>query len=268
MYKIEDLIEDQKEIIEELGVKPKIYPLVEIERRKTFLREYLEDTEMEGYVLGLSGGQDSTLAGKLTQMACDEYDKTFIAVKLPYGEQKDADDVDLAIKFIKPTKVLTVDIKPIVDTIVQVYEQSTGKPLADYHKGNVKARIRMVMQYAIAGANKMLVIGTDHAAENLMGFFTKFGDGAADILPLSGLTKFQGREMLKALECPERLYLKTPTADLLDNNPGRPDEDELGITYDIIEKFLIGQTMTEDQYIKVLEQFEKTEHKRHLPVVY
>lgn len=258
----------QKEIIEVLGVKSEIIVEKEINDRVQFLVDYLAESKAEGYILGLSGGQDSTLSGKLAQMAVDKVGKTFIAVKLPYGEQKDADDVDLAINFVKPSEVITINIKPIVDTIVSVYEQSTNTPLTDYHKGNVKARIRMVMQYAIAGSRNMLVIGTDHAAENLMGFYTKFGDGAADILPIAGLTKFQGKDMLKLLDCPEQLYLKTPTADLLDNNPGRPDEDELGVTYEVMEQFLIGKQINLEKYNKIIGQFDKTQHKRKLPVAF
>ena len=257
----------QQRIIDELKVSPSITPQKEIKARVDFLKDYLMNCGANGYVLGLSGGQDSTLVGKLAQLAVDQIGKEFIAVKLPYGEQKDADDVELVIDFIKPTKVFAVNIKPIVDTIVSVYEQSIGEKMSDFNKGNVKARIRMVMQYAIAGSNNLLVLGTDHAAENLMGFYTKFGDGASDILPIAGLTKFQGKELLKELGCQEKLYLKAPTADLLDNNPCRPDEDELGVTYDIIEKFLIGQVIEKDKYDIITNQFIKTNHKRELPVI-
>ncbi|MBX4298572.1 NAD(+) synthase, partial [Mycobacterium tuberculosis] len=88
--------------------------------------------------------------------------------------------------------------------------------LSDFNKGNVKARTRMITQYAIAGQEGLLVIGTDHAAEAVTGFFTKYGDGGAGRLPLAGLSKRQGRSLLKELGADERLYLKVPTADLLD----------------------------------------------------
>src|SRR5690606_34047939 len=106
-----------------------------------------------------------------------------------------------------------------------------AEPLRDFTKGNVKARARMIAQYAIAGQHGHLVVGTDHAAEAVTGFFTKFGDGGADVLPLSGLTKRQGKQLLEALGAPERLYLKLPTADLLDERPGQTDETDLGISY-------------------------------------
>ncbi|MDA4896369.1 NAD(+) synthase, partial [Streptomyces sp. MS2A] len=87
-------------------------------------------------------------------------------------------------------------------------------------------RVRMITQYAIGGQNQLLVIGTDHAAEAVTGFFTKYGDGGADLLPLTGLTKRQGRSLLEELGAPERLYTKSPTADLLDEKPQQSDETE------------------------------------------
>ena len=111
--------------------------------------------------------------------------------------------------------------------------EQTGAALGDYHKGNVKARMRMIAQYAIGGQEGLLVIGTDHAAEAVTGFYTKYGDGGSRfLLPLSGLTKRQGKALLMELGADERLYLKVPTADLLDEKPGQADETELGICYD------------------------------------
>src|SRR5690606_40849143 len=101
-------------------------------------------------------------------------------------------------------------------------------------------------QYALAGHDGRLVIGTDHAAEAVTGFYTKFGDGAADILPLSGLSKRQGKALLRELGAPERLYLKVPTADLLDGQPGRADEDELGLTYEQIDDYLEQRPVSDD----------------------
>src|SRR5690606_37457700 len=113
-------------------------------------------------------------------------------------------------------------------------EAASGDELSDFNRGNIKARMRMVTQYALAGHRRMLVIGTDHAAEAVTGFFTKFGDGAADVITLAGLSKRQGRMLLQQLGAPERLYTKVPTADLLDGRPGRSDEDELGVSYEHI----------------------------------
>jgi NAD+ synthase len=130
----------------------------------------------------------------------------------------------------------------------------------------VKARSRMIAQYAIAGQNRMLVVGTDHAAEAITGFFTKFGDGGADILPLSGLSKRQGRALLEHLGAPERLYLKAPTADLLDENPGQTDEANLGLSYTDIDDYLEGHDVSDAVADALETRYLATEHKRAAPI--
>lgn len=256
----------QKEIIAEMKVLPEIEPAVEIERRVDFLREFLRDSGLNGFVLGLSGGQDSTLAGKLAQMACIAEGKTFVAMKLPYGVQRDACDVDLAIDFIQPDEVIDFNIKTPVDAACETYQLAIGKPISDYHKGNIKARERMLVQYAIAGDRGLAVVGTDHAAENVMGFYTKGGDGQADILPNYGLNKRQGAMLLRLMNGPEKICTKAPTADLLDNNPGRPDEEELKIVYPVIDNFLEGKIVSQDEFDAIISQYRKTQHKRRPPI--
>ena len=265
----------QHQIIETLGSKPEIDPREEIERRVSFLVDYARSAGARGFVLGISGGQDSSLAGRLAQLAVERLqgaeegaDKSydFVAVRLPYGVQKDEDDAQLALSFIRPVSTVVVDVAPGVDAIAGSVSQGLGFDVADFHRGNIKARMRMVAQYAIAGELGLLVIGTDHAAEAITGFFTKFGDGAADVLPLSGLTKSQGAAMLKELDAPARLYEKAPTADLLDGTPAQPDEDSLGVSYAQIDGFLRGEEM--DPYsTEILERrYQSTEHKRQPPV--
>jgi NAD+ synthase len=263
--------EEQARIIEALTVLPTIDAAAEVERRTTFLVDYLRSTGAKGLVLGISGGQDSSLAGRLCQLAverlkADGVEATFIAVRLPYGVQADEDDAQLALTFIKPERVVTFDIKRGVDGIAAEFTDAVGRPITDFNKGNVKARARMVAQYAIAGDEGLLVVGTDHAAEAVTGFFTKFGDGGADILPLSGLTKRQGRALLQALDAPERLYLKAPTADLLDNTPGQTDEANLGLTYSDIDDFLEGKDVDDSVAVAIETRYKATAHKRNLPV--
>jgi NAD+ synthase len=263
--------EEQARIIEALTVLPTIDPTAEVERRTTFLVDYLRSTGAKGLVLGISGGQDSSLAGRLCQLAverlkADGVEATFIAVRLPYGVQADEDDAQLALTFIKPDRVITFDIKRGVDGVAAEFADAVGSPITDFNKGNVKARARMVAQYAIAGDEGLLVVGTDHAAEAVTGFFTKFGDGGADILPLSGLSKRQGRALLQALDAPERLYLKPPTADLLDNTPGQTDEANLGLTYNDIDDFLEGQDVDDSVAAAIEARYAATAHKRNPPV--
>ena len=141
-----------------------------------------------------------------------------------------------------------------------------GSPMSDFTKGNVKARARMISQYAIAGQSALLVVGTDHAAEAVTGFFTKFGDGGADILPLTGLSKRQGRALLQFLDAPERLYLKAPTADLLDHTPGQTDEANLGLSYTDIDDYLEGKDVSPEIATAIESRYISTMHKRATPV--
>jgi len=124
----------------------------------------------------------------------------------------------------------------------------------------------MVVQYAIAGDAKALVVGTDHAAEAVTGFYTKYGDGGVDVVPISGLTKSQGAALLQHLGAPERLYTKAPTADLLDLNPGQTDEDNLGMTYKDIDAYLQGDDVGAEEAAAIEHQYRITEHKRRMPV--
>jgi NAD+ synthase len=261
----------QEKIMKELNVNPTIQPQEEIRKRIDFLKNYLLKTKAKGYVLGISGGQDSTLAGRLAQLAVEELrndgtDALFIAVRLPYGVQQDEEDAKRSLAFIRADRETVFNIKIPVDEVQKEYDASyQGAPLSDYQKGNVKARMRMIAQYAIGGMEGLLVIGTDHAAEAVTGFYTKYGDGGADILPLSGLSKRQGKALLKELGADERLYLKTPTADLLDQKPGQADETELGITYDELDDYLEGKSVSKEVAEKIEQRYLMTEHKRQLP---
>jgi NAD+ synthase len=261
----------QEQIMKELNVNPDIQPKEEIRKRIAFLKNYLVNSKAKGFVLGISGGQDSTLAGRLAQLAVEELrnegkEATFIAVRLPYGVQQDEEDAKRSLAFIQADREYVFNIKDAVDDVQKEYNSiTTGDPLSDFQKGNVKARVRMIAQYAVGGMEGLLVIGTDHAAEAVTGFFTKYGDGGADILPLTGLTKRQGKELLKELGADERLYLKVPTADLLDKKPGQADETELGITYDELDDYLEGKSVAAEVAEKIEQRYLITEHKRRLP---
>lgn len=256
----------QQEIIDTLGVQPSIDPAREIERRVAFLCDYARSASSAGFVLGISGGQDSTLAGRLAQIAVERLrdsgvDAHFLAVRLPHGTQADEDDAQLALRFIEPDETVTVDIAPATTALTG----ALGAPLSDFNKGNVKARLRMVAQYALAGERNLLVIGTDHAAENVTGFFTKFGDGAADLTPLAGLNKRQGAALLCELGADPRLWEKVPTADLEEDRPALPDEEALGVTYQHIDDYLEGKPVPSAAAERIEHLWRIGQHKRHLP---
>ncbi|GGT30805.1 MULTISPECIES: ammonia-dependent NAD(+) synthetase [Streptomyces] len=265
----------QQEIARDLQVTDSFDAEREIERRVAFLAGKLTGSGLRSLVLGISGGVDSTTAGRLCQLAVERaraagHEASFYAMRLPYGVQADEKDAQLALSFIRPDHVLTVDVKPASDAALAA-AVAAGVVFRDAHhqdfvQGNIKARQRMIAQYAVAGAHDGLVVGTDHAAEAVSGFFTKFGDGAADLVPLTGLTKRRVRAVADALGAPAELVWKVPTADLETLDPGKADEDALGVTYDDIDDFLEGKPVDERAYDIIARRYRATEHKRQLPI--
>lgn len=263
----------QEEIIKALGVKPIIDPKEEIRKSIDFMKEYLyKHSFLKTFVLGISGGQDSTLLGKLAQLAMEEMrvetkDEAyqFIAVRLPYAVQIDEEDAKAVLDWIQPDKTVTVNIQASVDEMVKAIE-TNGLEITDFNKGNIKARQRMVVQYAIAGDYKGVVLGSDHGAEAITGFYTKFGDGAADIMPLFRLNKRQGAALLKELDSPAEFYEKVPTADLQDDAPALSDEDELGVSYRYIDDYLEGKEVPDKAKERIETLYMNSRHKRHLPI--
>ncbi|MFE9323066.1 ammonia-dependent NAD(+) synthetase [Nocardia sp. NPDC052278] len=262
----------REQIIAELGVQSNIEPKLEVRRRVDFLKDYLSASPARGFVLGISGGQDSALTGRLCQLAVEELradgaDAAFIAVRLPYGVQADEADARIALRFIQPDRSVVVNIRPGANAVAaEVASALQVDKLRDFVRGNIKARERMVTQYAIAGQENMLVVGTDHAAEAVTGFFTKFGDGGVDITPLTGLTKRQGAALLQELGAPSSIWSKVPTADLEDDRPALPDEEALGLRYSEIDDYLEGNDVTPEVAQKLETIFLNTRHKRTVPV--
>ena len=263
----------QENIISELRVESKIQPQRELRKSVDFMKEYAKKHSfLNGFVLGISGGQDSTLVGKLAQIAVDELNAEeesnryqFIAIRLPYGTQFDEDDCQDALEFINPSKIYTVNVKEAVDASERALTE-IGVVLSDYAKGNEKARERMKVQYSVAAMHNCVVLGSDHAAEAVTGFYTKFGDGGADLMPIFRLNKRQGRQLLKELGCPEHLYLKIPTADLEEEKPALSDEEALGVTYDQIDDYLEGKEIPQEPMERIENYFHRSKHKRHMPI--
>lgn len=263
----------QQEIIEALKVKPIIDVDKEIRLSIDFMKAYLKKHFfLKSMVLGISGGQDSTLVGKLAQLAVNELNEeageeiyAFIAVSLPYGVQFDEHERQDALDFIQPSKCLTINVKEAVDASAKALQEA-GITLSDFAKGNEKARERMKAQYSIAAMYSGVVLGTDHAAEAVTGFYTKYGDGGVDLTPIFRLNKRQGRQLLKQLGCPPHLYLKVPTADLEENRPALPDEVALGVTYEEIDDYLEGKAVSKEAQEKIEGYYTRSMHKRHMPI--
>ena len=176
----------------------------------------------------------------------------------------------MSLKVIQPDETLVVDVKPASDAMLAeclaAGLQFRDDAQRDFVHGNIKARQRMIAQFTVAGARQGLVVGTDQAAEALMGFFTKFGDGAADVTPLTGLSKRRVRALAEAMGAPPEQVHKVPTADLESLQPLKPDEVAMGVSYQDIDDFLEGKAVSDTAYEVIFSTFRRSAHKRALPV--
>lgn len=274
----------KEQILKEMCVLTDIDVENEIQRRVSFIKKMLTNASCQTLVLGISGGVDSSTTGRLCQLAVEQLNQEknsdayqFIAIRLPYAVQKDEDEAQLAVSFIKPSHCVTVNVQAgadgIHESVISGLQNSQAKlsenASFDFVKGNVKARMRMIAQYEIAGLTGGLVVGTDHSAENITGFYTKHGDGACDLAPLFGLSKRQVRALAKHLGAPAILVEKAPTADLEDDQPQLEDEVALGMTYNQIDDFLEGKDVPQEIEDKLIAIYLRTQHKRQpIPTVY
>ncbi len=199
---------------------------------ESFLAHQVEASGRKGVVLGLSGGVDSALVAKLCADAIGA--KRVLALALPEGRGgKDLEDArayakDLGIRFD------VIDIAPFLAAFEARLKSRRADRVAC---GNLRARTRMLLLYFIANSEDRVVVGTGNKSEILCGYFTKFGDGGADFLPIGDLYKTQVREMARHLGLPKRIVEKTPTAGLW---PGQTDEGELGLSYADLDRILLG----------------------------
>lgn len=284
----------QTQIIETLKTVPTIDTQTEITRRAKFLEDSLIASGGKGFVLGLSGGADSTLAAYIARKAIDNLNILFPnefyilhAIILPESNAKPGQDKDLqdamqvVENYVKFDDVLTVSIGRAKTAVIHEYIagfmigaealgegsliQKFGSVIDDTAKGNIAARLRMIQIYTHAANNSLRVLGTDNAAEQLTGFYTKHGDGAYDVNPLQTLTKRQVFQMLKETGAPESIITKAPAANLSESNPGRTDEEELGLSYNDIDDFLEGKQLDPETEKKLIARYDFTQHKREMP---
>lgn len=267
---------------ERFRVLPEIAPGAEVARRAGFLADYLEASGERRLWLAVSGGVDSAVCGRLCALAVAERNAlskpegdggprySFAAVRLPYGTQRDAADAERALAWMRPSETFEVNIEAAVRALEASLPagELARFPEADrdFARGNTKARVRMAVQYHLANLGGGLVVGTDHSAEALVGFFTKFGDGAADVAPLYGLSKRQVRRLAAHLGAPAEIVEKTPTADLEDLRPGLPDEEALSLTYEEMDDWLEGRPVGVGARERIEAARRATEHKRRGPV--
>lgn len=222
----------------------------------SFLKEYKEKTHAKGYVLGLSGGVDSSLVAALAKKAVGK--ENLMCIMMPIdshpSDLKDAQEVAKALDL----RYVVLDGSNSFHETLKEFEKQ-GLSLDKMSKSNLKVRIRMTMLYAYGQTNGYLVLGTDNMDERYTGYFTKYGDGAADLLPIVYLTKSEVVEASKMLGVPTHLAERVPSAGLFE---GQTDEKEMGITYKDLDAFLLGKSVPKEVEERILHLHKVSEHKR------
>ena len=233
----------------------------ETENRVKYIQNQLKAAGATGIVFGNSGGKDSALVGILCKMACENT----VGVQLPVSKRNFDEDLrdgfEIAEKHRIETRVVALD--GVRDKLFEALAPVTE--LSDMARANASPRLRMMTLYAIAASENRLVAGTGNRSEAHVGYFTKWGDGAYDFNPIADLTVTEVYEFLRHLDATEAILTKAPSGALYD---GQTDEDELGITYAAIDKYLLtGEAETNDRE-KIDGYFKRSEHKRHMPSTY
>lgn len=225
--------------------------LTEIEK---FLQNYLKESHCESYILGLSGGVDSSLVAAIARKAVGK-DKLFCYAIDVESNKNDINDA----KEVAEQLDVNLTVLNLTETYHSYLKNLTNKELTRLTKSNLKVRMRMVALFAYAQEHKGLVLGTDNADERYVGYFTKYGDGAVDLLPIVHLTKDEVRKASKLYGLSDRLTNRIPSAGLFE---GQTDEGEMGITYLDLDNYLLGKKINSDVEKRIEHLHKISEHKR------
>jgi len=253
----------QQEIMQEFAIPSPLkdessekYAIRMIEEIITFLKEYAKSTGKKGYVCHLTGGVDSFV----TSMLIKKSGLQLISLSLPFGIKPDMADVELAKKIIKPDVFRTYDVMgPVIESI----ELLRNLPSSKVDIGNTKSRIRMAVIYRISEVYDVLVAGFSNAAELTLGMVTKYGDDAADVKPLAGITKSIIYKMAKIFNAPQSIIDKVSTTGMWDNRSNLEEVTELNHQ---VCMYLRGEDIEEKYEEKILKLYTVSKHKRHSPV--
>ncbi|TGE33045.1 NAD(+) synthase [Desulfosporosinus sp. Sb-LF] len=229
-----------------------------------WLREKVTEANAKGVVVGISGGVDSAV---VTGLCSQAFPDNCLGVIMP--SHSNPDDKEDAYWIAEGFEISPLEVD-LGDAHTQIFEHvKKGLESQRYalvgekmSQGNLKARLRMSTLYAVANALNYLVVGTDNAPESYIGYFTKYGDGGVDLLPISSLTKTEVRAWARVLGLPPEIVKRVPTAGLW---PGQTDETELGLTYDLIDRYLLGGEVAPEVQERIETLHRQSEHKRHLP---
>ncbi len=227
------------------------------EKLIAWIREKVLASGHKGVVLGMSGGIDSSIVAILCQRALPQ---STLGVLMPcYSSQEDEEHaLAVASKFSIPTKTVVLD--SVFDTLLKVLPDDSGA--SQLAKANLKARLRMLTLYCFANQLKYMVVGSSNRSELAIGYFTKYGDGGVDIIPLGNLVKGQVRELASFLGIPQEIIDKPPSAGLW---PGQTDEGELGFSYDELDRYLVTGEASDEVRRKIESMMAAGDHKRQPP---
>jgi len=231
------------------------------EKLVSWIREKVLAGGQKGVVLGMSGGVDSSVAAVLCQRA---FPQSMLGVLMPcHSSQEDEEHAwAVASKFSIPTKTVVLD--SAFDALLKVLSGSTDPAASQVAKANLKARLRMLTLYYFANQLKYMVVGSSNRSELTVGYFTKYGDGGVDILPLGNLVKGQVRELASFLGIPQEIINKPPSAGLW---PGQTDESDLGFSYDDLDRYLVTGEASDKVRGRIEPMMAAGDHKRLPPLV-
>lgn len=230
-----------------------------------WIRNKVEEAGASGALVGVSGGIDSAVVTNLIKRAFPE---DSLGVLLPINKR--VEDQKDALTAVEDAGIDYIGIE-LTDSYQTTYNsiQERLKEKGDWNESksqlggaNLQARLRMSTLYAVASNYNYLVVGTDNAPEDYTGYFTKYGDGGVDLVPLINMRKEEVREMAKALGITDSIIHKKPSAELWE---GQSDEEELGLSYDTIDAYLRGEKIDPEDEKHLQELHRKTAHKRQIP---
>lgn len=234
-----------------------------IQQTVDWLKEIGENAKINGMLVGVSGGIDSAVVAHLIKRAYPDHS---IGVILPIkNSEQDLEDAEELIKSCHIRR-LCIDLTEENQSLLQKVKLAMGDSYQEEYNrmsdANMRARLRMTTLYTIANNLNYMVVGTDNAAEILTGYFTKYGDGGVDILPIAHLLKSEVYEWAKVLGVPQNIINKSPSAGLWE---GQTDEAELGTSYRYIDDYIQGNEIPQKDREIIESLHKKTEHKRHTP---
>jgi len=227
-----------------------------------WLETQVEAAKMQGVIFGLSGGIDSAVVAGLAKHA---FNNNCLGVIMPCHSNPEDREHALLVAEALNLRTLDVDLTPVYDSFLQATAETThALHVPQLGLANIKPRLRMTTLYYYANIHSYLVLGTGNLAEYTVGYFTKYGDGGVDLMPIAGLVKSQVRDLAAYLGVPQPIIDKPPSAGLWAN---QTDEAEMGITYEQLDQYIL----TGEAEPRVKERVDQlavmSAHKKRLPPI-